>query len=92
MHRALFWIPDVFDEPFPGLSTGEMWAVAERIAATWRDGNPAGTAVYDAERDAWVFSDPDDGEDGPEVYAGVDTEHGRLYPIGAWAWTWERED
>jgi hypothetical protein len=57
-------------------------------------------ARYDGERDAYIFAygieDPDYqpndprwiGED-PWVFAGMDLEGHHVYPIGAWAWTWD---
>lgn len=103
MERAEFTIGDSpLAGPFAGYTKGETWNgwevpyftkdVAEAVVAAWVRGHDEITAHYDAERDAFIFASPDDGEDGPEVYEGVDTEDGRLYCIGGFYWTWERED
>ena len=69
---------------------------ADKVAA-WSNGlaaefpESAETITYDEEADAYIGTHPDWSDDEAARYEPV---HGIgntvLYPIGAWAWTWER--
>lgn len=61
---------------------------AQRLAEAWR--NSGWRAVYEEEGDAFAFWLQPEGEpDEPELYASVEIGRHRLYPIGAFSWTWE---
>jgi hypothetical protein len=44
--------------------------------------------TYNPDQQSFVL---DFGYDEPEVLHAVDTSHGKLYPIGAWAWCWQED-
>ncbi len=72
---------------------------ADRLLAAQRAAGFHGR--YDPERDAYVFphgfDDPDYDPNDPEwarepdwVFEGMELDGRHVYPIGSWAWTWER--
>jgi len=95
MKRAFFSMDATGDRTFAGYSDGRLWngwecpsfpfESAQQIAAAVAEYQPA---FYDADADQFTFQS--EGEEA-EHFGGVEVEGiGKLYPIGAGAWIWER--
>lgn len=98
--KATF-ILDAFEgEEFEGCTQGETWngfacpyfpfENAQRLMSVLSsDGQ---TAFYDEKADVFVCAEEDEDEEDAYRYGAISVEGlGKLYPIGARVWTWERK-
>ncbi len=92
---------------FPGFTTGKTWngwacpyftkKVADQVmektnyAASLNMANDTRPAVYDPERDAYIFYSGTGADEEQEVYAAEMIGGKKLYPIGGGSWTWSKE-
>lgn len=96
--KATFVLDAFEGEEFEGYTQGETWngfecpyltfESAQRLMAVLSAGGQ--TAFYDAASDQFVCAG-EDGEDDPDRYGALQVEGlGKLYPVGAFVWTWGR--
>jgi hypothetical protein len=102
-HQSYFYA-EWLDKKYRGWTTGDRWNgwatpyfemnEARRYAADSLTADMVIPMHYDPVKDAFIGINPDYPDD-PEVYKGALIDlHGRklkLYPIGAYVWTWEEE-
>ncbi len=92
---AAFALESLGNQLFEGYAEGELWNGWERPLFPFESAqqiaeaaNEFQTAFYDALADEFIF-ETEDGE--TERFGAVEVEQiGKLYPIGAGLWIWER--
>lgn len=101
MRQSTFMLDALGERAFEGFTVGDSWngwatplftfEQAQRIVAAWQE--QGWEARYDEAKDAFVFSINQDFETGQsdkfEEFAPVERDGRKLYPVGAFAWTWE---
>ena len=101
MRQSTFMLDALGECPFAGYTGGEEWNgfacpyfdfdQAQALIAAWQEQGWA--AGYDEGTDAFVFSVNQNFETGEpeesEKFAAIERDGRRLYPIGAFGWTWE---
>lgn len=98
IERAVFFLDAYEGVEFEGYTLGEWWNGFECPLFPFESGQRIvevsgveQTAFYDESADQFVFAETDD-ENDPERFAPVHVEGvGKLYPIGARVWTWDRK-
>lgn len=94
---AFFSLETIGDRLFAGYTEREDWngwarpyflfETAQQIADAVSEFQ---TAFYDANADAFVFEVEDDE---PEIFGALSVEGiGKIYPIGAGSWIWEKAE
>ncbi len=99
LEKAVFVLDAFEGEEFEGYTQGETWngfecpyflfESAQRLmSALSAEGQ---TAFYDEKTDEFVCAE-EDYEDAPDRYGALEVEGlGKLYPVGAFVWTWGRK-
>lgn len=101
LDEAVFCLDSHPGTTFRGYAKGDTWngwacpyfekTVAEQIAEHYSelhryDHEEEYWAEYVSEEDAFAFHDDQDEE--PRKFGAIDTGEEKLYPIGAYCWTW----
>jgi len=101
--EAEFYLDIDPERTFFGYTKGDTWngwacpyferEVAEEVSRAYVEVNESGPeegyeAEYDPERDAFLFYEP--AYDEPLEFEAIEVGDQKLYPIGAYYWTWRQ--